>query len=102
MRQYARVVEVPEIEEHEKAYNHSRPISGLVLHQLRHLHAAEQSLPEKDQTGINITKIHTELEASKYIKKVMVKLHPQGKKTVSSKRRALPKAARRRPGGKRK
>lgn len=80
MKEYARVIEVPAIEEDEKAYNHDRPISSLLMHQLRHLHAAERFLPEKDRSHINISKLHTELEASKYIQKVMKKLHPQTKK----------------------
>jgi len=79
-KQYARVVDVLEITEEENSYNHHRPISGLVLHQLRHLHAAEQSLPPKDRTKININQIHTELEASRYIQKVTKKLHPLGVK----------------------
>ena len=91
MKRYTRVIDVPGIEPGENAYNHHRPISSLVMHQLRHLHAAEQSLPEKDRTRINITKIHTELEASKYIQKVTAKLHPQGRKksgTITRRKRA--------------
>ena len=79
MKKYARVIEVPTIEESEKAYDHHRPISSLLMHQLRHLHAAEQVLPEKDRTGVNISQLHTEFEASKYIQKIMKKLHPPDK-----------------------
>ena len=74
MKDYKFVVEIPTIEASENAYNPNRPISSLLLHQLRHLHAAEQQLPARDQTGINITTLHTELEASDYIRKVTRKL----------------------------
>ena len=80
MKEYARVVEVPAIEKDERAYDHDRPISSLIMHQLRQLHAAEQFLDDKDRTHINITELHTELQASKYIQKVMRKLHPLGTK----------------------
>ena len=92
MKKYAKVVDVPVIEEGEKAYSHDRPISSLLMHQLRHLHAAEQSLPERHRTNVNVSRLHTELEASKYIQKVMRRLHPQGLKgktgTASKQRRA--------------
>ena len=102
MKQYAYEVEVPTIEENEKAYNHNRPISSLVLHQLRHFHALEQHLPEKERTNVNITELHTELEASRYIRKVMAKLHPQRKKkTAASKGKRVATGARG-GGGKRK
>jgi hypothetical protein len=84
MREFARVVDVPIIEEDEKAYNHHRPISTLVMHQLRHLHALEQSLPPEDRTNINITTLHTEIQASQYIEKVMSKLQPKAKRRRAS------------------
>lgn len=90
MREFARVVEVPIIEEDEKAYNHDRPISSLVLHQLRHLHAVEQTLPPEERTNINITTLHTEIEASRYIEKVMSKLHPKAQRRKASQRRKAP------------
>src|SRR5258708_4108589 len=76
MKKYTLVVEVPAIDEDENAYNPDRPISGLLMHQLRVLSIAEQHLPEKSRTRINISRLHTELDASKYIQKVMKKLHP--------------------------
>ena len=79
MKEYNRIVDVPAIEENEKAYNHDRPISSLIMHQLRHLHAAEQRLPPKERSHTNVSTLHTELQASKYIQKVMKKLHPLGK-----------------------
>ncbi len=80
MKEYKRVVDVPAIEEDERAYNHHRPISSLIMHQLHHLHAVEQRLPPKERSYTNVSTLHTELEASKYIQKVMKKLHPLGKK----------------------
>lgn len=79
MREFARVVEVPDIEKDENAYNHDRPISSLVMHQLRHLHAAEQSLPPEERTNVNINLLHTEFEASQYIAQVTSRLHPKAK-----------------------
>ena len=92
MKQYARTVDAPTISEEEKAYNPERPISSLLIHQLRQLHAAEQHLDEKDRTGINISTLHTELAASKYIRKVMKKLLERpGKKSAAkaAKRKAV-------------
>jgi hypothetical protein len=77
-------VDVPEITEDEKAYDHNRPISSLVMHQIRHLHAVEQSLPPEERTNINITTLHTELQASQYIEQVMSKLHPKAQRRKSS------------------
>jgi hypothetical protein len=80
------MIDVPEIE--EDAYDHDRPISGLVHNQLIHLSAAEHSLPKAKWTGINIARLHTEREAAAYIQKITKLLHPQGgakKKTARSK-----------------
>ncbi len=90
MKEYVRVVLVPDIDEEEQAYNHDRPISALVMHQVRHLHAAEQLLPPKRRTGININSLHTELEASNYIQQVTKKLHPQGAKESAAKAQVRP------------
>ena len=83
MKKYALVVEVPAIDEDENAYDPGRPISGLLMHQLRVLHIAEQHLPEKSRTRVNISRLHTELDASEYIQKVMKKLHPPATKKAS-------------------
>jgi hypothetical protein len=93
MKDYKFVVEIPAIEASEGAYNPKRPISSLLLHQLRHLHAVEQQMPEKDQTGINITTLHTEVEASDYIRKVTKKLQArsvsQAGKTATAKKKSF-------------
>jgi hypothetical protein len=73
-KEYAMTIEVPEFDE-VAAYNHHRPISGLIRTQLLHLHAAEQHLPRKDRSNININDLHTEHQASEYIQKVTAKLH---------------------------
>lgn len=87
MKQYARTVNVPSITEEEQAYNPDRPISSLVMTQLRQLHTAEQHLEEKDRTGINISRLHTELEASKYIRKVTKKLMERASSRPGQRRR---------------
>jgi hypothetical protein len=73
-REYAMTIEVPEFDE-RAAYNHHRPISGLIRTQLLHLHAAEQHLPPKHRSNININDLHTEHQASEYIQQVTEKLH---------------------------
>jgi hypothetical protein len=75
-KKYKFIVRVPKTR--KGAYNHHRFISSLIQHQLKHLREAEKKLPRKDQTATDITKIKTELQASKYIEKVTSKLHPQG------------------------
>jgi hypothetical protein len=75
----APIVEVLKFDEAE-AYDHNRPISGLIRTQLLHLHHAEQLVvPAKAQTNVNINKLHTELEASEYIEKITALLHKHGK-----------------------
>lgn len=77
-KEYTKTVEVPEFDE-KAAYDHDRPISGLIRNQLLHLHTAEQFLPEKNRTGENINQLLTELQASKYIQNVTALLHRYGK-----------------------
>jgi hypothetical protein len=61
------------------AYNHDRPISGLIRTQLLHLHTAEQHLKPEKRTNININNLLTEKQASEYIQKVTALLHEHGK-----------------------
>lgn len=84
----APVVEVLKFDETE-AYDHDRPISGLIRTQLLHLHHAEQLVvPLKAQTNVNINNLHTELEASEYIEKITALLHKHGKgQTLSTRRK---------------
>jgi len=110
-KKYAKVVNVPQIE--SSAYNHSRYMSGLVMHQLIHLRTAEESLPEKDRTGTNISDLHTEAEAAEYIGQVTAKLHrlrakrpkrakKQATKLGARKKQSAPRARKPRSKGKRK
>ena len=72
-------IDVPDFDE-KAAYNDQRPISGLVRTQLLHLHQAENlSLPPGRRTGININDLHTERQASEYIRRVTALLHRHGK-----------------------
>ena len=71
-RKSPRVVKVPKPE--AGAYNHDRPITALIINQIRHLKHVEEMLPEDRRTGIDIAKIETELEASEYIQKVTAEL----------------------------
>ncbi len=86
-----RMIDVPEVE--PEAYNHDRPISGLIHMQLVHLSAAEQTMPPAQRTGVNIAMLHTEREAAEYIQKVTAMLHRLGKskKKVANKNRASKK-----------
>ena len=72
-------IDVPDFDE-KAAYDHDRPISGLIRTQLLHLHQAENlSLPPERRTGININDLQTERQASEYIRKATVLLHRHGK-----------------------
>ena len=82
-----RMIDVPKVE--KKAYNPDRPISGLIHMQLVHLSTAEQTLPPKQRTGINIAMLHTEGQAAEYIQKVTAMLHRAGK----AKKKATKKSA---------
>jgi hypothetical protein len=72
-----KIIDVPTVE--KEAYNPDRPISGLIQMQLIHLSTAEQTLPPKQRTGINIATLHSEGEAADYIQKVTAMLHRVGK-----------------------
>ena len=60
-----------------KAFNKNRPISTLIQTQIRHLHEVEMALPPEQQTGIDISLIKTEGEASDYIRRMTSILHPK-------------------------
>ena len=62
----------------KSAYNHGRFISSLIEHQIKHFHEVEKSLLEPGEEPTDISKIKTELHASKYLKKMTALLHPQG------------------------
>jgi len=75
-KKYKLVMKVPKPT--KSAYDHKRFISGLIQHQIRHFHDVEKSLLKDGQKLTDISKIETELQASKYLKKMTALLHPQG------------------------
>jgi hypothetical protein len=83
-----RIINVPAVE--KEAYNPDRPISGLIQMQLVHLSTAEQTLPPKQRTGVNIATLHTEGQAAEYIQKVTAMLHraSKAKKKTTTKKSA--------------
>lgn len=94
-QQFALTVDVKEFDEKE-AYNHDRPISGLLRTQLLHLHVAENLwLPKKERTGININDLHTERKASEYIAKVTPLLRRHGKRAAAEDSKTRQKGTRR-------
>lgn len=95
-KQFAFTVKLSKFDE-KAAYNHDRPISGLIRTQLLHLHAAEQHLKPEKRTNININDLLTERQASQYIEKVTALLHEHGKpaRRKSKKPKAVKKAAKR-------
>jgi len=62
----------------KSAYDHKRFISSLIQHQIRHFHDVEKALLKDGQRLTDISKIKTELQASKYLEKMTALLHPQG------------------------
>lgn len=75
-KKYKLVLKVPQTP--KSAYDHGRFISGLIAHQIMHFHELEKSLLKRGQKLTDISKIKTELHASKYLKKMTARLHPQG------------------------
>ena len=82
-----RMIDVPAVE--KEAYNPDRPISGLIQMQLVHLHTAEQALPPRQRTGVNIAMLHSEGQAAEYMQRVTALLHRAGK----AKKKAAKKTA---------
>ena len=62
----------------KSAYDHGRFISSLIEHQIKHFQEVEKSVLKPGQKLTDISKIKTELQASKYLKKMTALLHPQG------------------------
>jgi hypothetical protein len=98
----APIVEVLKFDE-EDAYDHDRPISGLIRTQLLHLHHAEHIVvPAKVRTNININHLLTERQASEYIAKVTALVHQYGKRAGTKrqpKKRIPQKKSKKRVGG---
>src|SRR5437016_5551128 len=96
-KKYKLVLKVPKTS--KSAYNHGRFISSLIAHQIKHFHEVEKSLLKRGQKLTDISKIKTELRASKYLKKMTALLHPQGadkpQKTTKSRTTGRPANAER-------
>jgi hypothetical protein len=75
-KKYKLVAKVPKTP--KSAYDHGRFISSLIAHQIKHFHEIEKSLLNRGQKLTDISKIKTELQASKYLKKMTALLHPTG------------------------
>lgn len=85
-KKYKLVQKVPQTP--KGAYNHGRFISSLIEHQLKHFNEVEKSLLKAGEKLTDVSKIKTELQASKYLKKMTARLHPQG---AEKPRRAVPR-----------
>ena len=101
-RKFKLVQKVPKTP--KSAYNHGRFISSLLEHQIKHFHEVEKSLAKPGEPVTDISKIKTELHASKYLQKMTARLHTQGaerpKKTAKAKK--VRRAAKSRPSAKKK
>jgi hypothetical protein len=75
-RRYKLVQKVPKTP--KSAYNHGRFVSSLIEHQIKHFHEVEKSLAKPGEPVTDISKLNTELHASRYLKKMTAQLHPQG------------------------
>jgi hypothetical protein len=53
----------------------NRPVSSLLLAQVKHLREAEKDLPQRYQSGIFIHAIRTEGEAARYVSAVTEAIH---------------------------
>lgn len=75
-KKYKLVMKVPKTP--KGAYDHGRFISQLIENQVKHFSEVEKSLLKPGQKLTDISRIKTELHASKYLKKMTALLHPQG------------------------
>ena len=75
-KKYKLVQKVPKTP--KSSYDHGRFISSLIEHQVKHFHEVEKSLLKPGQSPTDISRIKTELQASKYLKEMTALLHPQG------------------------
>jgi hypothetical protein len=65
------------------AYNPARPLekNQLIQAQVRHFREADRQLPPELQSGVDITAIKTEGEASQYIRSVTRAIHKAGERS---------------------
>jgi hypothetical protein len=69
----------------------NRPVSSLLLAQVKHLREAEQGLPAKYQSGIFSHAIQTEGEAARYVRAVTEGIHAAHDDAVAQRVRKAPK-----------
>jgi hypothetical protein len=62
------------------AYNPQRPLEKnlLIKAQVQHFKEAEKQLPKQLRTKVNVDKIRTEIQASRYIRKITLAIHKSG------------------------
>jgi hypothetical protein len=61
------------------SYNPNRPLSKntLLLNQVKHFQEIESRLPPEQRTGVDPQSIQTEAQASDYVHKMTLILHPR-------------------------
>jgi len=72
----------------------NRPVSSLLLAQVKHLREAEKNLPGKYQSGIFSHAIQTESEAARYVQAVTQAIHAAHDDAAAQRVRKAPKRKR--------
>jgi len=72
----------------------NRPVSSLLLAQVKHLREAEKSLPPQYHSGIFSHAIQTESEAARYIQSVTEAIHAAHNDAAAERIRKVPKGKR--------
>jgi len=72
----------------------NRPVSSLLLAQVKHLREAEKSLPPQYHSGIFSHAIQTESEAARYIQSVTEAIHAAHDDASAARVRRVPKRKR--------
>jgi hypothetical protein len=72
----------------------NRPVSSLLLAQVKHLREAEKSLPAKYQSGIFSYAVQTEGEAARYVGAVTEAIHAAHDDAAAQRVRKAPKRKR--------
>src|ERR1022692_3804686 len=72
----------------------NRPVSSLLLAQVKHLREAEKSLPSKYQSGIFSYAVQTEGEAARYVRAVTEAIHAALDDAAAQRVRKAPKRKR--------
>jgi hypothetical protein len=72
----------------------NRPVSSLLLAQVKHLREAEQSLPPQYQSGIFSRAVQSEGEAARYVRAVTEAIHAAHDDAAAHRVRRVPKRKR--------